>query len=316
MQSNSQTLGYDSLKFRLKTEDGRKILTLLESFEERTDSKAGSIYYVGQYHNLYFTVNDNGVTVRNSIARFYHGDNSRLLSPTELKSAMDSLSECFGLNFYDADILRIDFAGDMILHSSVPQYLALVARLPRRKRGTEGNGTTVYFKSNNREVKLYDKVAESKANKNKVPSAYIGKNVLRIEDSYTGRINQQFGYPVKVRQLTEQGFYLDMCGRWREQCEAIQLIAPYPAITGSFGSASNLDGFIMRAGVSAIGSERIEMAIGLEPDRRKRYKMMETLRKAESFVGTEWLPSLSKEFTEGIQGLYTNSTTNTRIELL
>jgi hypothetical protein len=311
MQPNFQTLGYDSLKFRLKTEDGRKILPLLESFEERTDSKTGGMYYIGQYRNLYFTVNDNGITVRNSIARFHHGDNSRLLSPTELKSALESLSESFGLNFYDADIQRIDFAGDIILHSPVPQYLAIAVRLPRLKKGTDGDGTTVYFKSKNREVKLYDKVAECKAHKSKVPITYKGKNVLRIEESYIGRINQQFGFSVKMLHLTSDAFYNDLCERWRQQCNVIQMVAPYPAITGSFQNKADMEGIIMRAGIRSIGCERIETAIGLEPDRKKRHKMKNALREAESYSGTAWLPSLNKEFSGGIQALYTNSTAST-----
>ena len=96
MLPKTQTLGYDSLKFRLTTENGIKILPLLESFEERTDSKTGGIYYVGQYRNLYFTINENGITVRNSIARFHFGDNARLLSHAELKTALDALCACQG----------------------------------------------------------------------------------------------------------------------------------------------------------------------------------------------------------------------------
>ena len=102
-------------------------------------------------------------------------------------------------------------------------YLQHLGVLKGAARLEEPN--TLYYRKKDCGLCFYDKAREQKAKRETLPELFEGRNVLRYEQRYIGRLARHLGVPeVRASMLYNEAFYIDLLNRWRDDYKAIQKI--------------------------------------------------------------------------------------------
>ena len=84
---------------------------------------------------------------------------------------------------------------------------------------------TLYYRKQDCGLCFYDKAREQKAKRETLPELFEGRNVLRYEQRYTGRLARHLGVSeVRASMLYDEAFYIDLLNRWRDDYKASQKI--------------------------------------------------------------------------------------------
>ena len=151
------------------------------------------------------------------------GDNLQTMGRKDTERAVEKLSDLLHLPMDKAQVTRIDVSQNFIMKHPPSVYLQHLGVLKGAARLEEPN--TLYYRKQDRGLCFYDKAREQKAKRETLPELFEGRNVLRYEQRYTGRLAKHLGVQeVRASMLYDEAFYIDLLNRWRDDYKAIQKI--------------------------------------------------------------------------------------------
>lgn len=219
---------YDSINFKLTRSDCDRVDFLSEVPCYITDVSehrySNGVVIVGCLGNLRVSCNEYQVKVSDgSLCKWYMGDNLQTMGRKDAEGAVKKLADLLHLPMDKAWITRIDVAQNFIMKHPPSVYLRHLGQLKGAARLEQPN--SLYYRKQDGGLCFYDKAKEQKSKKEVLPELYEGRNVLRYEQRYTGRLARHLGVSeVRASMLYDEAFYIDLLNRWRDDYRAIQKI--------------------------------------------------------------------------------------------
>lgn len=220
---------FDSVNFRLTRSDynGADFLSEVPCYITGVSEhhfNNGVVVVTGYLDNLKVSCNEYQIKVKDgSLCKWYLGDNLQTMGRKDTERAVEKLSDLLHLPMDKAQVTRIDVSQNFIMKHPPSVYLQHLGVLKGAARLEEPN--TLYYRKQDYGLCFYDKAREQKAKKETLPELYEGRNVLRYEQRYTGRLAKHLGVPeVRASMLYDEAFYIDLLNRWRDAYTSIQKI--------------------------------------------------------------------------------------------
>ncbi len=184
----------------------------------------GQYYYSGYAGDNYkVLINDSGIHLKGSLAKYFCSNPSSVLSHKESLYAIEKLSDELLLPINKATVKRIDLACNIVTNHTPEAYYPLLGN--SRYFDRQPSFESLYYrqKGKQKEMILYDKVAELRTKQQSIPKEWNGKNMLRIELKYLKGVANQFNRnEILASTLHEGSFFVDMVNRWLAEFEAIE----------------------------------------------------------------------------------------------
>ena len=216
---------YDTLHLWIPTEvlssdDLGQITQRMENVTEHI--KQGRLPHItGRVCRTFRTsVNERGVSLRGSLAKYHFGNNYYTLTRRDSQEAIERLSDELILPVSEAKVTRIDMAQNFTMEHPAGVYYDYLGacRYYNRLRQPQ----SVSWQNKNRTKIIYDKVAEMNSRSVDIPVECRGKNVLRYEMRYKERLGSQFNQPVVTAgHLTDEVFYRGLIENFKSEYDSI-----------------------------------------------------------------------------------------------
>lgn len=181
-------------------------------------------YVNGYLGSLYVSITDRRVKLsKNSICKYYLGDNFKTLSKGDTRRAIEKISDALHLPFELANVTRIDVAQNLIMQYPESVYYSYLGEDQHYNRLPQTNG--LYYNNQLRQKLFYGKEHEQKVKGNTIPDLYKERNVLRFEVRYKKRLRKQFNVAeLQAKTLYNEQFYIALTKRWKNEYLTIQKI--------------------------------------------------------------------------------------------
>lgn len=156
---------------------------------------------VGEYgKQWYCTITDNHLEIIGSLPKEVFGTNFRNATQMETITHFYDMGEDLGLGLYDAKVMRLDIANNMLVSEPPMRYYPFLGTPPLFKRFEQS--TTLTMKNpRQRKIQLfYDKVVWAQDKRQRVPFDYQGKQTLRFETRKTA--NTSVGRMLDIKEPT------------------------------------------------------------------------------------------------------------------
>lgn len=161
--------------------------------------------------------------VEGSLPTFYHGNNFKPLSRSELMECIGQLSDMLHLPIDQMGISRIDIS-DTVEVSLKPKYYldCLISHpyLEREPRGKNG----VYFQNKSRHITFYGKLEEYSYKKKIVPTEFRQQNLLRIENAHKRDVTNWFPFLTNLSGLYYPKNYIKTIEHWVREFDHINKV--------------------------------------------------------------------------------------------
>lgn len=178
----------------------------------------------GVPEKLFITITKDSITIRNSLCKWYLGDNFQCMKLIDVQIALEQLSEIFNLPFEKAIITRMDIAFNLIVKHPVEIYLSHLGEMKYSKR-VQSESTGIYYHQSNGKWCIYDKTKSQRAKRQSIPELYKGRNCIRIEHRYLRKLSSTFNVEkVTGALLCDEIFYYALCEQLIDDYNAIQKI--------------------------------------------------------------------------------------------
>lgn len=211
--------------------------------------------YFGHLKNLKIIIGPDFISISGSIAKYYHGNNLQNFTYDDTLNALDEIQYEIGLSLLGASITKLEFARNLVLDNPCTDYLELLGIKGRYKRN-DMYETTLYHNLKCRTICTYDKIAEMKYKRVKIPEAFVNLNVLRFEVRFQKDIKRQIKYDnkIRVKDLYSKKLY----SRFEEYCnneymKIIKLKGYDPMIIENAKTIKGHEDYIYAVGVIALG---------------------------------------------------------------
>ena len=182
----------------------------------------GETVLTGNLNGLKITVSKNGVNIKDgSLCKWFLGDNFQTMGRSEIKRAIEKLSDTLHLPIDKATVTRIDIAQNFIVKHPTPVYFNHLGSSYPLKRLEQPDG--LYYTNPGGLLIFYDKVKEQKAKGQPIPELYTNRNTIRYESRYKKRLTNVFNVnQIKGETLYNEEFYMKMVNKWRSSYKAIK----------------------------------------------------------------------------------------------
>lgn len=173
---------------------------------------------------LYITITKDYITIKNSLCKWYLGDNFQSMTLIDVQIALKKLSRIFNLPFEKAIVIRLDIAINIIVKYSVDMYLNHLGDMKYSKR-VQTEPTGIYYHQSNGKWCIYDKIKSQRTKRLSIPELYKGRNCMRIEYRYLRKLPSIFNVErVTGALLCDEGFYYSLYKQLIDNYNAIQKI--------------------------------------------------------------------------------------------
>lgn len=256
---------------------------------------------------MYVCVNHKGTSIQGSLPGVLCGHNALLAGPDEARQALDKLSESLGVDFFQAQVMRLDFAQDLIMNHRPPEYFKCFGELRGMNRVMD---RSLYYKedSKRKEAIIYDKGAEMR--RKKIPN-YLGpeyNNVLRLEWQLKRKVKELLkAYPIG-KDLTRIEFFESMQARHKSVFKAIRKVYPVSLDLAPINSPRDFTEALAALKLHEIGMNEV-LAYFNPPgrtetasERQARHRMREAIRKLGRLKTIEQPDTLTDELIRKIEG--------------
>lgn len=201
---------YDKVTFKIDTDSKKAqgVVSKLANVKAITE-KNGFTRYMGNFKNFYVAVNGIEVYLRGSLNKYYFGDNLRNGTREDTMEAILGLSKDLGLDLMKANVVGFELGVNIETENPVKEYLQNLKEMTRRKRKAVGH--SLYYLNADKKradvIIFYDKLKQISESGNPIPAEYQGKNVLRCEMRFKGRLSQTMQGPkIKGEDLCKADF--------------------------------------------------------------------------------------------------------------
>lgn len=216
---------YDTVNFRLNVMDVKtinissnrdKLTDVMEVFKEDIEA-----YKTGNLGNLKLYWNNQIITVKGSLSKWFLEDNFQMLDYKGIALATEKLSDIFSLSFKKAEVIRLDLAGNLLMKFKPAAYYKYLVSSKYYKRLEQPK--SIYFINKLRTKLFYDKIAELRKNRETTPSEFYGSNILRYELRYMKKIANEFNCPtINLEKLSDKDFYLSLINNWENEYKLVR----------------------------------------------------------------------------------------------
>lgn len=192
----------------------------LSGTKEITDTTTGEVRLSGNLDNLKISIGAAGVSVKGSIAKYHHGDNTITLTRRETMEAVARLSDVLHIDMSRAHVTRIDVAANLIMKHSPVRYYEVLGGCRYFDR-VEASQSTLTYRNRNKEVHralvFYDKIREVEARSGTIPDVFHGSNLLRYESRWDRRLPRQLREPeITASMLYDPRFFCKVIDLWAD----------------------------------------------------------------------------------------------------
>lgn len=192
--------------------------TCITDAKETINRDTGEVWTCGNLDNLKVTVSMAGVSVKGSLAKFYLPDNTYTLNRSQVKEAIEKLSDTLNIDFSKAKITRLDVSTNFIMQNQAQRYYEVLGLCTHYNR-IQATPGTLYYHSKGKEQKrtlvFYNKAREVCERGGVIPDVFHGENLLRYESRWNTRLPQQLKEnEVTGKTLHNQRFYSKIVGLW------------------------------------------------------------------------------------------------------
>lgn len=163
----------------------------------------------GHLGNLLISVSKNSISIKGSIAKWFSGNNLHTLSYEELIQAFTRLGNILHIPIGKAYFTRLDMAANINTKYSPKAYYKYLMYLKGFNRSNVGEDT-LYFKSDEVTLCLYDKGKEQKMREGK-----LLRYELRLGKRFFG------AKKLSVGQFCSKNVYSRLVSYWQESFDAI-----------------------------------------------------------------------------------------------
>lgn len=176
----------------------------------------GIEYITGNLENLKVSISENGLSIKGSINKFWHGNNFCRLTRQETELGIEKLQDLLQLSLYDAEIKRIDVAQNLIMNEEAKKYYCLLGDSKYYTRLSQPD--SIYYNNGLRTKLFYNKMKEGKSKGQETPQTWQNKNVIRYELRFMKRLPKQFKKPhIYVSDLYDEEFYIKIIDLWTRE---------------------------------------------------------------------------------------------------
>lgn len=222
----------DTINLRLSAYDVGGRGTLLEATRNlpgmmiATSTDTGEICgCYGNVGNLKISVNEESLTLRNSLCKFMMGDNFKTMNRADLVEVVAMLEDMLHLPISRADVTRMDVGTNFALMHPVEVYLRRLGDLRYFRRVPMVEVGGLYYKQTERELNLYDKCKEARNHKTPIPEAYQAANILRYEQRLIRHIPRYYKRnQMQLRDVCRPDVYADIVSRWEAAFNSIRIV--------------------------------------------------------------------------------------------
>lgn len=219
---------YDNIDFKIKADDVRNIDFLTET--PKYFDVTGQHYFednlvlTGNINGFRISVNEGGVNITDgSLCKFYLGNNFQTLNRSDVKRAIELLSDTLHLPCEQATISRIDIAQNFIVRHPTDVYFNHLGEYAHNKRLAQPNG--LYYTNSKGLLIFYDKLKEQKDKGQNIPKLYKDRFTLRYEQRHRARLKDTFkAERVTGALLYDEAFYIDIINKWHDAYKSIKKI--------------------------------------------------------------------------------------------
>jgi|GEM_PF-4058191 len=295
---------YDKIKIMKRlSENDLNILDNSLDWNKEINNSGEIIKCKYRLKNLYININliDRSININGSIAKYYKGNNTEVLSIEETKKAIEQLEQSLNIDLKEANVYTLEIGIILEMEQPCMIYLNMLGDKSRFEKTTIGNYTVRYsLKGNKRAFTFYDKEQEQgKA----LPEQYRGKNLLRIELQFNNKLNSQLKKIIGKKLLLSDLWNKEIYEKLKEL-----LIKEYNSIikvntdllTGNIKSKADLNKYAY-----SISQETIIKNLELsKPNMKKRtyYNYKATVRKAvKKQTKSDTLKELDKKIVEALE---------------
>ena len=201
---------YDKVTFKIDTDSKKAqgVVSKLANVKASTE-KNGFTRYMGNFKNFFVAVNGIEVYLRGSLNKYHFGDNLRNGTREDTMEAILGLSKGLGLDLMRANVVGLELGVNIETEKTVKEYLQNLKELTRRKRKVVGH--SLYYLNADKKradvIIFYDKLKQISESGCPIPAEYQGKNVLRCEMRFRGRLSQTIQGPkIKGEDLCKADF--------------------------------------------------------------------------------------------------------------
>lgn len=264
--------------------DVSQVLQNLTRYTEH-QTNDGQVYFSGYLGSNYkVSLSGQGVSLKGSLAKYFLPDNFHTLTRSDTVRAFEKMADELHLPMDRATISRFDFAQNFLMDYEPEAYYPYLGECQHYQRLTQAK--SLYYSNGMRQKVFYNKIAEGRAKKMKLPDVWSGQNVLRYEMRYTSRLPKQFNLPeLRATTIADEKFYMNLIDRWQAEYEAINKIQ---TINFNLSAMNSPKDFIKQLAVSKIND------IG----QSNVMQLVEDLRARNAFDKPEYYSRLKKEIRE------------------
>lgn len=221
----------DTVNFRITQAEVKRGVDFLSDIPPNLNPDTLSLHnyrgedvITGTLDNLKISVSQWQVKIgEGSLCKFLLGDNFQTMGRANIKRAIEKISDSLHLDISQAEVKRLDVAENFIVRHPPRIYFNHLGMLHNAKRLPHPEG--LYYSKRAKILCFYDKVREQKSKGEPIPELYQSCNVLRYEQRYMGRLGEAFKREaVTASTLYDEGFYIELLNRWRDDYRAINKI--------------------------------------------------------------------------------------------
>ncbi|MEE4196571.1 MAG: phage/plasmid replication protein [Bacteroidales bacterium] len=202
--------------------DLTQTINILSNTKEYRSKDNNSL--IGKLNNFRVTINETGISLKGSLAKYYYGNNFETLTRDDTKKAIEKLSADLYLPMQLSKITRLDFGANLILNYPVSSYISFLGDKRYFKR-VQATKTSLYYNTIKKRINIYDKIKEAKSKKSYIPDYFKRKNVLRYELRFEKRVSEQFNRPELIAStLYDEDFFKSLINILKQEYDSIQKI--------------------------------------------------------------------------------------------
>jgi hypothetical protein len=262
------------------------VLSNLNRLKEIVDHQTGERIITGNYRNLRVKVNYNGFSISGSLPKYFFGNNLEVLTKQTTYAAIESLSDIFGVAVDAGRVYILEIGFNFIMEEAVSEYLRCFGETTHYAKKPYKTG--LQFVNSLRALSFYDKQAEMKKNKARVPDGFESMNILRYELKLNKRVAKQLGKnEVLASDLYDDSFIIRALGKYQSEYFKIKRLGIIRIDDVSISTIPQLHKFLGVVGVQTIGESDLLTRIGENRDSLSKGQFSRVKKRVHEFAGAE-----------------------------
>lgn len=306
-------VGYDTVHFfcgatSTNQADLAQVANLLG--RESLTKETGEVWSTGTVGNLRVVVGGAGLSIKGSLAGFYHTSNTQLVGKNEVSQAIEKLGDTLRLNMSNARVTRLDVCANFILENAPKAYLDILGSLTYFQR-IQATQNTLYYqrgKENLQTLCFYDKGVECHDTRKELPEVYaLSSNMLRYEARFNSRLSKQFNRnEITASTLANREFYNEVVAKWGQLYFNINKF--YNTITMTkIKTVSEAKDYIFAVALSNLGAQDLEKMLtemkakGVFEDRKYYSRLRQSIDEVSKKFVTTGSNDLARELDDEVR---------------